>query len=180
MASAALEKLRVAGFEEPEKVIDMYPFELSGGMAQRVTIAISACSDADLIIADEPTNGLDSDGRRRFMDMLGDVFPNAARIIITHDMGVAKMCDRILVLLSGCMMEKGSALNVLGAPHHPYTRALIGSLVENGMLETPKLRNRKGNCPFFTRCKYADAECNGDMKHREENGSEWWCCHDTS
>ena len=85
----AAEKLRLAGFDAPETVLDKYPFQLSGGMAQRVTIALAACSRARLLIADEPTNGLDEAGRAQFFALLDSIFPDAAKLIITHDISVA-------------------------------------------------------------------------------------------
>lgn len=92
----AAEKLRLAGFDAPETLLDKYPFQLSGGMAQRVTIALAACSRARLLIADEPTNGLDEAGRTQFFALLDSIFPDAAKLIITHDISVASRCDRVL------------------------------------------------------------------------------------
>ena len=100
-ATVALEKLEQAGFSEPKSVIDRYPFELSGGMAQRVTIALALCSRAKLLIADEPTNGLDETAKARFMHLLGTLFPEAGKLVVTHDISVAAMCDRLLVLCRG-------------------------------------------------------------------------------
>ena len=87
--ASAAEKLRLAGFDAPETVLDKYPFQLSGGMAQRVTIALAACSRARLLIADEPTNGLDEAGRAQFFALLDSIFPDAAKLIIIHDISVA-------------------------------------------------------------------------------------------
>ena len=89
LPALAVEKLRLAGFDAPEMVLDKYPFQLSGGMAQRVTIALAACSRARLLIADEPTNGLDEAGRAQFFALLDSIFPDAAKLIITHDISVA-------------------------------------------------------------------------------------------
>lgn len=175
LESAALEKLRLAGFEAPEEVIDRYPFQLSGGMAQRVTIALSACSEAKLILADEPTNGLDEEGRKRFMQMLDTLFPGAARLIITHDIGIAALCDRALVLCGGRPMETGPAAELLYAPRQPYTAALLGALVKNGMQQTPVLRSGAALCPFYTRCPDARAACVEGMTHHKAGNREWWC-----
>ena len=169
----ALEKLTDAGFERPEDVIEKYPFQLSGGMAQRVTIAISACSRAKLVIADEPTNGLDEEAKARFMAMLSKLFPDAAKLMITHDMGVAALCDKMIVLCGGKMMEAGSSAALLSQPRHPYTAALIGALVKNGMRETPVLRIGEHECPFYSKCVRAAQNC--QCCHRQENGREWWC-----
>lgn len=174
-ATVALEKLEQAGFSEPKSVIDRYPFELSGGMAQRVTIALALCSRAKLLIADEPTNGLDETAKARFMHLLGTLFPEAGKLVITHDISVAAMCDRILVLCRGRAMESGKATDVLTSPYHPYTKALLAALVENGMRQTPVLRKGPGLCPFYHRCPQATVQCRETLPKQEADGREWWC-----
>ena len=174
----ACEKLEQAGFPEPKSVIDKYPFQLSGGMAQRVTIALAACSRARLLIADEPTNGLDEAGRTQFFALLDSIFPDAAKLIITHDISVAARCDRILVLCGGRMLETGASSTVLRAPRHPYTKALLAAQVANGMQPSPVLREGVSGCPFYARCPEADAAClNSAMLKRADGNTEWWCCH---
>lgn len=174
----AAEKLRLAGFDAPETVLDKYPFQLSGGMAQRVTIALAACSQARLLIADEPTNGLDEVGRAQFFALLDSIFPDAAKLIITHDISVAARCDRVLVLCGGRMLETGVSSTVLSAPRHPYTKALLAAQVANGMQPSPILREGTSGCPFYTRCPETDAGClNGAMQKHTVGMSEWWCCH---
>ena len=174
-ATVALEKLEQAGFSEPKSVIDRYPFELSGGMAQRVTIALALCSRAKLLIADEPTNGLDEAAKAKFMHLLGTLFPEAGKLVITHDISVAAMCDRLLVLCRGRAMESGKATDVLTSPYHPYTKALLSALVENGMRQTPILRKEPGLCPFYRRCTHATVQCQGALPKQEADGREWWC-----
>ena len=174
----AAEKLRLAGFDAPETILDKYPFQLSGGMAQRVTIALAACSQARLLIADEPTNGLDEAGRAQFFALLDTIFPDAAKLIITHDISVAARCDRVLVLCGGRMLETGASDAVLRAPHHPYTKALLAAQVANGMQPSPILRKGVSGCPFYVRCPEADATClNGAMQKHTDGKTEWWCCH---
>lgn len=174
----AAEKLRLAGVDAPETVLDKYPFQLSGGMAQRVTIALAACSRARLLIADEPTNGLDEAGRAQFFALLDSIFPDAAKLIITHDISVAARCDRVLVLCGGRMLETGVSSTVLSAPRHPYTKALLAAQVANGMQPSPILREGTSGCPFYTRCPETDAGClNGAMQKHTVGMSEWWCCH---
>lgn len=174
----AAEKLRLAGFEKPEDVLDKYSFQLSGGMAQHVTIALAACSQARLLIADEPTNGLDEAGRAQFFALLDTIFPDAAKLIITHDISVAARCDRVLVLCGGRMLETGTVDAVLGTPHHPYTKALLTAQVANGMQPSPILREGVSGCPFYARCPEADATClNGAMQKHTDGKTEWWCCH---
>lgn len=176
--ASAAEKLRLAGFDAPETILDKYPFQLSGGMAQRVTIALAACSRARLLIADEPTNGLDEAGRAQFFALLDSIFPDAAKLIITHDISVAARCDRVLVLCGGRMLETGAVDAVLGTPHHPYTKALLAAQVANGMQPSPILREGVSGCPFYVRCPEADATClNGAMQKHTDGKTEWWCCH---
>ena len=174
----AAEKLRLAGFDAPETVLDKYPFQLSGGMAQRVTIALAACSRARLLIADEPTNGLDEAGRAQFFALLDSIFPDAAKLIITHDISVAARCDRVLVLCGGRMLETGVSSTVLSAPRHPYTKALLAAQVANGMQPSPILREGTSGCPFYTRCPKADEAClHSAMQKHADGKTEWWCCH---
>ena len=174
----AAEKLHLAGFDAPETILDKYPFQLSGGMAQRVTIALAACSRARLLIADEPTNGLDEAGRAQFFALLDSIFPDAAKLIITHDISVASRCDRVLVLCGGRMLETGTVDAVLGTPHHPYTKALLTAQVANGMQPSPVLREAVSTCPFYARCPEANATCLNDVMQKHTVGmSEWWCCH---
>lgn len=174
-ATVALEKLEQAGFSEPKSVIDRYPFELSGGMAQRVTIALALCSRAKLLIADEPTNGLDETAKARFMYLLGTLFPEAGKLVVTHDISVAAICDRILVLCRGRAMETGKATDVLTSPYHPYTKSLLAALVENGMRQTPVLRKGPGLCPFYHRCPQATVQCRKKLPKQEADDREWWC-----
>ena len=174
----AAEKLRLSGFDVPETILDKYPFQLSGGMAQRVTIALAACSRARLLIADEPTNGLDEAGRAQFFALLDSIFPDAAKLIITHDISVASRCDRVLVLCGGRMLETGESAAVLSTPRHPYTKALLAAQVASGMQPSPVLREGVSGCPFYARCPEADAAClNGAMQKQTDGKTEWWCCH---
>lgn len=173
---AACEKLFLAGFSEPEAILEQYPFQLSGGMAQRVTIALALCSRAKLLIADEPTNGLDQTGKQQFMSVLCTLFPDSAKLVITHDISVASACDRILVLCKGRMLETGAACDVLSKPQHPYTKALLNALVENGMQETPFLRKESGACPFYRRCPLALEQCRNEIRLQKTEDRKWWCC----
>lgn len=177
MENIALDKLRAVGFEKPEELLNKYPFQLSGGMAQRITIAIAACSEAELIIADEPTNGLDRKAIEAFFCLLENIFPKAAKLVITHDISVAMHCDETLVLCAGKMMERGPSENLFKNPRHPYTKALISALPENGMVETPVLRPDSDKCPFRKRCTRATENCS--MLHMSGVGIEWWCSEAT-
>ena len=153
-----------------------YPHQFSGGMKQRVVIAMALACNPKLLIADEPTNGLDQDSKQQTLSLLNGLFPDAAKLIITHDISVAATCDRILVLCGGRMLETGISSEVLTAPYHPYTKVLLGALVENGMRETPALRTGTGICPFYRRCPSARDRCRTEMPPRKNNSREWWCC----
>ena len=177
LRETAAEKLSLAGFPCPEEILGRYPFQLSGGMAQRVTIALAACSRAEIIIADEPTNGLDEEARQRFMELIEKAFPEAAKLLITHDISLAALCGKALVLCGGRMMERGPSRAVLKAPHSGYTQALIAAGVSSGMKETPVLRGESGLCPFYRRCGKASSRCLREMDHGTDGVSEWWCCH---
>ena len=142
---------------------------------QALAKELAACSRARLVLADEATNGLDRAATADFIAMLGRLFPDAAKLIITHDIQVAALCDRTQVLCGGRTMECGPSGQVLSAPRHPYTKALIAALVENGMRETPLLREQAGPCPFYRRCGAACEACLAPLQARAENGTEWWC-----
>ena len=174
-AGAAAQRLEAVGFSSPQEILERYPFQLSGGMAQRVTIALAACTKARLIIADEPTNGLDQEGKRQFMALLSSLFPQAAKLVITHDIAVAALCGRTLVLCGGRMMEQGPSSQLLRAPRNPYTKALIASLVENGMAETPLLRAGESGCPFYRRCAEAEEPGCAVARPHRCGDVEWWC-----
>ncbi|MCR4675954.1 MAG: ABC transporter ATP-binding protein [Sphaerochaetaceae bacterium] len=159
LGERALQMLRLSGFPQPENIIDLYPFQLSGGMAQRVTIALAMTGRESLIIADEPTNGLDRENSDNFVRLLDSSFPQAAKLIITHDMALAALTDSVLVLKNGTVMEKGPSKEVLENPRCMYTKSLISALVKNGMKETPVLRGENGSCPFYSRCPSACEKC---------------------
>ena len=174
----ALDTLAMAGIPSPEQRFKQYPHEFSGGMRQRAMIALAMAVNPKLLIADEPTNGLDEAGRAQFFALLDSIFPDAAKLIITHDISVAARCDRVLVLCGGRMLETGVSSTVLSAPRHPYTKALLAAQVANGMQPSPVLREDVSGCPFYARCPEANATCLNDVMQKHTVGmSEWWCCH---
>ena len=145
-------------------------------MAQRVTIALALCSQAKLLIADEPTNGLDQDSKQQTLSLLNDLFPDAAKLVITHDISVAATCDRILVLCGGKMLETGSSALVLAAPRHPYTQALLGALVENGMQETLLCGRRRALVPSIAAVPQPSDDAVPKCPGGRRGDREWWCC----
>ncbi|WP_248763328.1 ABC transporter ATP-binding protein [Pseudarthrobacter sp. SSS035] len=123
--------LAVTGIRDPERVIDGYAFELSGGMAQRVVIAMAMVLEPALVIADEPTTALDLTVQRQVLDVFAGLTMESGRsaLIVTHDLGVvANYCDRVIVMLRGQIVECGDVADIVGDPQHPYTRKLLSSV----------------------------------------------------
>lgn len=173
----ACARLRRAGLSEGEDILFRYPFELSGGQAQRVTLAAACSEDVRLLIADEPTKGIDAATAAEFLDELDRLFPSAAVIVITHDISVAERADKIAVMLDGKAVECGGAGDVLSSPLHPYTRALIAALPRNGLRADRELRPEAADgCPYFSRCPLAGAECRAPQPLRKVGGREVRCC----
>lgn len=153
---------------DPERVADMYPHELSGGMAQRVVIAIALSCRPELLIADEPTTNLDVTVQAQILELLKELKEKygTTLVYITHDMGVvAEICDRVAVMYAGNVVELGGVLEVFKSPLHPYTQALLQSIPRPGhnfvSIEgtVPSLINPPGGCRFHPRCKYAREIC---------------------
>lgn len=164
----AIELLTAVGIADPEKNMKSYPHELSGGMRQRVMIAMAMSSHPKLMIADEPTTALDVTIQAQILHLLKDLQKKSGMsvILITHDLGVvAQVCKRIAVMCGGYVVEEATAEEIFYHPVHPYTQALIASMPKNDGKEFVQFLERNvsddsGNlCPFLSRCKYADEEC---------------------
>lgn len=160
-----VELLNLVGIPRPERRIDEYPFQLSGGLRQRVMIAMALSSDPRILIADEPTTALDVTTQAQVLDLLRRLQRERglSLILITHDMGViAEMADDVAVMYLGRIVERGPVQKVFGTPRHPYTRALLRSIPSilakpRSKLETiegsiPHPYNRPAGCPFHPRC----------------------------
>ncbi len=128
------------GFDDPERVLRAYPFQLSGGMAQRVVMSMASAGSPRLVVADEPTKGIDRENTAQFLSNLTVLFPQAAVLLITHDISVAAACDHLLVMREGRVEEYGETQQVLLHPESEYTHGLICDLphaishAERGML----------------------------------------------
>jgi peptide/nickel transport system ATP-binding protein len=167
----AREALVKVGIPSPDERLDAYPHQFSGGMRQRVAIAIALLNSPDLIIADEPTTALDVTIQGQILYEMQKLTreTGTAVIWITHDLSViAGLADRVCVMYAGRIVEQGTCEDVLGAPAHPYTQGLLDSVPSNnergqrlkqipGM--TPSLLELPPGCPFRERCAYATAEC---------------------
>ncbi len=171
----AIELLSIVGIPFPEQRIDSYPHELSGGMRQRVVIAIAMANDPDVIIADEPTTALDVTVQAQVLEALeaARAETGAALILITHDLGViAGHAARICVMYAGRLVETGSTEDVFYRPRMPYTLGLLGSLPRLDKAEKDRLTPIKGSppslvnlppgCPFTPRCPIARDLCDSE------------------
>lgn len=167
----AIEMLRLVHIPEPEKRIHDYPHQMSGGMRQRVMIAIALCCNPSLLICDEPTTALDVTIQAQILELIQEIKErlNTAVILITHDLGVvAQVSERVMIMYAGKMMEYGKAKDIFTDPKHPYTAALMRSIpvIENkidrlnvirGMV--PSLSKRPDGCLFHPRCEEAKPMC---------------------
>jgi oligopeptide transport system ATP-binding protein len=172
----ALDLMRQVGIPSPEKRINQYPFEFSGGMRQRIVIAIALARNPKLIIADEPTTALDVTIQAQVLELIDTIRKqeNAAVIIITHDLGiVAKMCDRINIMYGGKIVETGTDEEIFYNPKHPYTIGLF-NCISNAEADDdkpltpipgspPDLLDPPKGCPFVDRCDKAMRVCKDYM-----------------
>lgn len=161
--------LEIAGLDW-KRTIDLYPHELSGGMAQRVMIAMALSSNPKLLIADEPTSALDVTIQAQILELLDELvkkFGNAV-ILITHDMGVAaEFCDKMAVMYAGNMVEYARTINIFENPFHPYTKGLLKAVPKIGRTDelesiqgiVPDLVKPPSGCRFHPRCKYVMDIC---------------------
>jgi peptide/nickel transport system ATP-binding protein len=167
----AIAALAEAGIPAPEHRIDQYPHQFSGGMRQRVVIALALCAEPELIIADEPTTALDVSIQAQIIGLIKRVCRDhgAAVMLITHDMGViAETADRVAVMYAGRVAEIGPAREVIHAPQHPYTMGLMGSIPKLGQTRSrlaqidgamPRLNAIPDGCAFHPRCPRQFARC---------------------
>lgn len=167
----AIELLRQVGIPMPEKRVDEYPHTLSGGMRQRIMIAIAMCCKPQLLIADEPTTALDVTIQAQILKLMKNLRDQdgTAVLLISHDLGViANMCDRVAVMYCGTIVEEGATEEVLKNPLHPYTKGLIGSIPKitgeekylyNIPGTVPKIIGGASGCHFADRCEYCTDRC---------------------
>jgi peptide/nickel transport system ATP-binding protein len=190
----AVEMLALVGIPEPERRVDAYPHLLSGGMRQRVMIAMALACNPKLLIADEPTTALDVTVQAQILDLMRDLKRRvgAAIMLITHDLGVvAEVAEHVVVMYAGRKVEEAPARRLFGSPRHPYTQGLLGAVPKLGSslaghatrLEeipglVPSLKRRIDGCVFAGRCPRATDVCRKAAPALQDKAAgHWVACH---
>jgi peptide/nickel transport system ATP-binding protein len=187
----ATQMLEKVGIGSARSRLGQYPHQLSGGLRQRVMIAMALMTDPELLIADEPTTALDVTIQAQILRLLKDLQQELglAIILITHDLGlVSRIADRIVVMYAGAVVEEGTAAEIFDRPAHPYTRALIDCIPQPGKTArgaplgtipgvVPSLIGRQEGCAFRDRCLLAQPRCAGDIPTQEAGSHHWVCIH---
>ena len=186
----AIEMLKKVGIPSPEQRVDEYPHQLSGGMRQRVMIAMGLACLPKLLIADEPTTALDVTVQAQILELLRDLVRanNSSMMLITHDLGVvARYADRINVMYAGRIVERGTAEEIFHYPKHPYTLGLMESMPRLDQApgsrltpipgQPPDLSDPPPGCPFHPRCRFAEARCRSERPPLEQiTDNHWKAC----
>ncbi len=184
----AVDYLRRVGLSEPEKRMDQYPFELSGGMRQRVIIAIALCCNPSLLICDEPTTALDVTIQAKVLDLVRDLQRQMGNsvVFISHNMGViATLCDRVIVMYGGRIVERGTADDIFYRTTHPYTTGLLACMPtlegprEEPLVPIPGMvpdpRKMPLGCPFAPRCPHCMKVCHQQVPPEFDLGGDHAC-----
>jgi peptide/nickel transport system ATP-binding protein len=189
----AEEMLRLVQIAEPERRVHEYPYQLSGGMRQRVMIALALACNPEVLIADEPTTALDVTIQAQIVDLLRSLQQSLGMgiVLITHDLGVvAECCDRVAVMYAGRKVEEAPVAELFDRPSHPYTRALMASMPSMnastqrlaeipGMVPAPSELGK--GCSFAPRCAYAVERCRAEAPELTEHGSDHVvACHEAA
>jgi oligopeptide/dipeptide ABC transporter ATP-binding protein len=185
-AVRAVELLDMVGIPQPAARAKQYPHEFSGGMRQRVMIAMAIANDPDVLIADEPTTALDVTVQAQILELINRIRSelNTAVVMITHDLGViARVADRVQVMYAGRVVERAPIDNLFVKPTHPYSRGLLGSIPRHGLDRLlpipgspPNMLQPPSGCAFRVRCTYAMEKCAGDLPElRPADGSDTAC-----
>ena len=181
----AIGMLELVGIPSPKSRLKQYPHEFSGGMRQRVMIALAMSCNPNLLIADEPTTALDVTIQAQILDLMLNLQKrfSSSTILITHDLGViASICQRVVVMYGGLIMEEGSVEDIFYRTAHPYTSGLLKSVPKNSkeklipiLGSPPDLLNPPPGCPFAGRCKYAMKICNVSLPELSPLSDEHRC-----
>ena len=184
----AVELLGMVGISEPERRLKAFPHQLSGGMSQRVMIAMATSCNPKLLIADEPTTALDVTIQAQILELLSDLQRDEgmALVLITHDMGVvAETAERVLVQYAGLQVERQPVRSLFRTPHHPYTAALLAALPDRARGDRlpsipgmePGQGDRPQGCQFSPRCAFADDKCRRVDPPRQPESLGAALCH---
>lgn len=182
----AIELMKSVGIPEPELRLKSYPFQLSGGMRQRILIAMALAASPKILIADEPTTALDVTIQAQILRLLRDINESEkmAMIFITHDLGiVAKLAHRVAVMYAGEIVETGTVAEIFSAPKHPYTEALLKSVHSAPKGERlfaiagtpPTMTELPSGCAFKERCAYAETRCRETIAMKSVGDRAWRC-----
>ena len=153
------------GFADPKEIMETYPHRLSGGMSQRAMIAMCMSAEPELVVADEPTKGLDESVRDSVLDLLLSKEWGASLLMITHDLHSASRCGRIDVMYGGRCVESGTSAQIMNDPLHPYTRGLMDSDPSKGLKAIPFAEREllPGDCVFANRCSRCSGDCRDEL-----------------
>jgi oligopeptide transport system ATP-binding protein len=186
----AIEMLDAVSIPDAAKRIRLYPHEFSGGMRQRVMISMALLCQPSILFADEPTTALDVTVQAQILDLMKDLSADLGTtvVLVTHDLGVvASLCDRVIVLYGGRIMESGPAEEIFADPKHPYTRGLLASTPRldeqtHGELHTipgqpPAVAKEAAGCPFEPRCALREPRCKTQRPILQDNGTRNVACH---
>ena len=187
----SIEMLDKVGIPDPQSRLKQYPHEFSGGMRQRVLLAMALACNPKMLIADEPTTALDVTIQAQILDLLQELEEqyHTSIVLITHDMGVvATVCQRVAIMYGGLIMETGTSDEIFYDPKHPYTKALLRAIPSTELKEgerlqaieglPPSLVNPPAGCPFAERCEYASERCAQQLpEYYEFSGTHRAMCH---
>lgn len=159
--------LSSVGFSNPDTITCSYPFSLSGGMNQRAILALSSMASSILLLADEPTKGLDRVTCCHNLSLIDKFTRDKTMLLITHDIETAEICEKVAIMYAGTIVETGYREEVFTSPMHPYTRGLLNAHPERGLIpipgNTPSLTELPSGCSFHPRCEMADTLCEKDL-----------------
>lgn len=175
--------LKELNFRAPEEILRKYPFELSGGMKQRIVIAMALANEPKLLIADEPTSAIDTVSKKSMLGILKKLNKEKeiSILLISHDLPIIKdFVDSLIVMYNGVIVEKGSSFNVYDNPNHPYTKMLLDSKPDYNKSKLSEKKiinslNEKSQCKFYKYCNVCNGECTRQIKENEYNGHYCRC-----
>ena len=174
----AVQLIQAVGFDEADRILESYPHQLSGGMAQKVLLSVAIAGDPDLVICDEPTRGVDSDAAKALIKLIKDLMPRAAILLITHDLNIASMCEKTVIMLEGEVMEVAENNTFPAQARSEYAKALLAAMPRNGLNPIKKLTEQRSNgCGFALYCPKSQEICferNAELKNIE---SGFLRCH---